>query len=81
MFHIGGGASCSIRTLAERVARRAASHFGEPVSVEVPSSRGPVVAHPVDFRIDRLESLGYAPTDRLDEETERTLRLLEGRAA
>lgn len=76
VFNVGGERSLSILALAELVQARARSVLGREVAIERPPGEG-APAPPVELSVARLRRLGYAPADRLADETDRLLRLLE----
>ncbi len=77
VFNVGGSHSLSILALAELVRARATLALGREVTIERPvSSGGDAPIPPVTLSVARLRALGYAPTDRLADETDRLLRLL-----
>ena len=79
VFNVGGGRTVSIFELATVVAARAEKLLGCPVTVERPSQGGAGDAgQDFHFSIDRLRALGYAPSDRLTEETDALLQALKG---
>ncbi len=77
-FDVGGNLSMSIYGLAERVRDRATAVLGRACTIERPEPPAGEVSPAVRFSIARLAALGFAPQDRIDEETVRILRLLAG---
>jgi len=75
VFNVGGDQLLTIRELAQRVQARAELALGRAIAVEWPASDTPA-GPPVRFAIDRLRALGFAPSDHLDEETDRILALI-----
>lgn len=80
IYNVGGNCSLSIYELAVRVAERARILRGADCPIERPEPHASSTT-PVDFRIDRMQNLGYRPTDQIDPETSRLFRLLEGSGA
>jgi UDP-glucose 4-epimerase len=84
LFHLGGPKSLRIWDLALLIAGRADKMFGQSTKVER-APQQPDEAHPIlDWRIDKLTSIGWRPTKALDEEIDDTLqmcRVVFGRTA
>jgi UDP-glucose 4-epimerase len=81
IFDVGGNLSMSIYGLAERVRETASRHLGRSCTIIRPEPPSPEVGVAVRFSTARLGALGYAPRDRIDEETVRILRLLREASA
>lgn len=77
VFNVGGMCSLSIHDVALKVQAiaRARSRIDCPIERPLPGAQH--TATPVDFRIDRLRALGYAPTDWFERETIRLFDLLQ----
>jgi UDP-glucose 4-epimerase len=75
IFNVGGGKTITIFDLATIVSTRAEKLFGRAVPVSRPSAGTP--SPDFVFSIERLRSLGFAPKDRLAEETDELLTRLE----
>jgi UDP-glucose 4-epimerase len=75
LFHLGATSSLRIRDLAATVASRAQTVLGSDVDVEYPTASVDEEAATFDWRVDRLLSTGWKPTQSLDDEIDATLRL------
>lgn len=76
VLNVGGARSISIYELATRVRDKARQVLGRDIQIERPEPNDAEEAPKVAFSITKLARLGYAPTERIDEETERVLALL-----
>lgn len=76
VFNVGGRLSLPIHEIARRVQASVEARLGVACPIERPAPPPGPPPTPVDYRIDRLSRLGYAPTDQLAVETDRLLDLL-----
>jgi len=75
VYNLGSNTSRSIASVAELVRARAQERLGRPIGLERPPAADPTET-PVSYSIDRLERLGFKPSDGMTEETDRLLALL-----
>ncbi len=76
LFNLGGGRQAlSIYEVAEKIAARAEALFGRRPEIRRPEPKPGESAPALDYRIDRLRALGFAPAFDLDGEIDATLTL------
>jgi UDP-glucose 4-epimerase len=77
VYNLGSNTSRSIASVAELVRARAQERLGRPIGLERPPTTDRSET-PVSYSIERLERLGFTPSDGMIEETDRLLALLGG---
>jgi UDP-glucose 4-epimerase len=75
LFNLGGECSLSILRLAEMIAARSERILGVLPPIDHPPASPGTRAPELDYRIDKLKRIGFAPTGALEDEIDRTLEL------
>jgi UDP-glucose 4-epimerase len=77
VYDVGGGASISVRGMAEQVAEVYREEFGSEVPIVLPAgAENAPDGVPVENGIERISALGFRPKGDFREEIRRILRLL-----
>jgi UDP-glucose 4-epimerase len=75
LFHVGGPESLRIWDLAQRIGGRAELMLHHPVAIERASPAGAEQHLVLNWRIDKLMAIGWAPSASLDREIDDTLHV------
>jgi UDP-glucose 4-epimerase len=80
LFNLGGGWSPTVLEMTERVAERVNAVAGFRPDIERPAAQSDERSEALDFKIDKLMSVGFAPGDRahVDHEIDGLIRFCFG---
>ena len=77
LFNLGGSCSMSIMQVAEAIASEYKHVYGKQIPITVGDSDDSQVTGPVQFNIDRLTNLGFAPQGKMSEELQGTFSICD----